>query len=163
VVEVLAKTVPQVRVELLTPDFKAEEGALAQIVSCGAYKLAHNEETVRRLSPVLRPQSDYDRSLQTLRYYSRHFHGRVKSSLMVGLGETERELLETMADLRGAGVEDLTIGQYLQPTTQHHPVIAYKSPEWFEKMKNKALEMGFEAVASGALVRSSYHADSLGR
>jgi len=162
VVEALAKTVPQVRVELLTPDFKADARALAQIVSCGAYKLAHNEETIRRLSPTLRPQSDYDRSLRTLRYYSRHFEGRVKSSLMVGLGETERELIETMVDLRKAGVEELTIGQYLQPTPHHHPVVAYKSPEWFEKMKIKALEMGFEAVASGALVRSSYHAERLG-
>jgi len=150
-----------IKVELLTPDFKAKETLLARMVSCGADKLAHNEETVRRLSRTIRPQSDYDRSLATLRYYATHFKGAVKSSLMVGLGESKTELLETMEDLLNAGVSELTIGQYLQPTPHHYPVKKYYSPEWFETIKMKALEMGFEAVASGALVRSSYRADAL--
>ncbi|MCF6205725.1 MAG: lipoyl synthase [Sulfurovum sp.] len=150
-----------IKVELLTPDFRAEKAALSLMVACGADKLAHNQETVRRLSRTIRPQSDYDRSLQTLRYYSEHFDGRVKSSLMAGLGEHEEELLETMADLRDAGVEELTLGQYLQPTPAHHPVMRYYPPEWFEKMKEQAYAMGFLAVASGALVRSSYGASEL--
>lgn len=160
-VEAIKTLDSSIKVELLTPDFKAKEELLACMVSCGADKLAHNEETVRRLSPSIRPQSDYNRSLATLRYYATHFKGAVKSSLMVGLGESEAELLETMKDLLEAGVTELTIGQYLQPTSYHHPVMHYYAPEWFEHMKEKAYEMGFEAVASGALVRSSYHADAL--
>ena len=153
--------VPDVKIELLTPDFRADEFVLAQIVRCGVDKLAHNEETVRRLSPKIRPQSSYDRSLRVLRYYSTNFSGSVKSSLMVGLGESKRELIETMEDLIEVGVEELTIGQYLQPSPGHHPVICYYPPEFFEEMKSKALEIGFKAVASGTLVRSSYYAERL--
>jgi len=160
-VEAIKTLDSSIKVELLTPDFKAKEELLARMVSCGADKLAHNEETARRLSPFIRPQSNYDRSLATLHYYTTYFKGAVKSSLMVGLGESETELLETMADLVEAGVTELTIGQYLQPTPHHLPVEKYYLSEWFETMKMKALEMGFEAVASGALVRSSYHAQSL--
>jgi lipoic acid synthetase len=160
-VEAIKRIDPAIRVELLTPDFKADETILKRITACGADKLAHNEETVRRLSPHVRPQSDYDRSLETLRYYAAHFNGPIKSSLMAGLGETQEELIETMEDLLEAGVRELTLGQYLQPTPSHHPVKAYYPPEWFELMQCKADEKGFEAVASGALVRSSYHADAL--
>jgi len=162
VTQVLKDALPHVKVELLTPDFKAKEALLAKIVACGADKLAHNEETVRRLSSHIRPQSDYDRSLEVLRYYASHFHnGKVKSSLMVGLGESEAELEATLHDLFAAGVRELTIGQYLQPTARHAPVAAYFSPEFFDTMAQKAYAIGFEAVASGPLVRSSYHAESL--
>ncbi|SFP45780.1 lipoyl synthase [Hydrogenimonas thermophila] len=151
--------VSDVKIELLTPDFKADESALERIIECSVDKLAHNEETVRRLSPSIRSQSNYDRSLQVLKYYSTNFSGPVKSSLMVGLGESKKELIETMKDLLEAGVEELTIGQYLQPSSSHHPVICYYPPEFFEEMETKAVEMGFKAVASGTLVRSSYYAD----
>ena len=161
VVQTLKERVPHIKVELLTPDFRANIRSLEMVVSCGADKLAHNEETVRRLSPHIRPQSDYERSLEVLRYYASHFEGKVKSSLMVGLGEREIELIETMEDLYEAGVRELTIGQYLQPSAKHAPVAAYHTPQWFEAMRMRALEIGFEAVASGALVRSSYHAANL--
>ncbi len=162
VVETLKRTLPDVKVELLTPDFKAKESLLERIVACGADKLAHNEETVRRLSPAVRPQSDYDRSLDVLRYYAAHFQqGRVKSSLMVGLGETSEELGETMRDLRNAGVEELTVGQYLQPTPRHLPVSRYYDAAFFERIKEKAYRLGFKAVAAAPLVRSSYRAKTL--
>ncbi len=162
VVEALKRALPDVKVELLTPDFKAHEALLARIVACGADKLAHNEETVRRLSPTVRPQSDYDRSLEVLRYYATYFqNGRVKSSLMVGLGESIDELEETMQELRDAGVEELTVGQYLQPTPHHVPVARYYDVLFFEKIKEIALRLGFKAVAAAPLVRSSYHAKAL--
>jgi lipoic acid synthetase len=151
--------VPDVKIELLTPDFRADESALERIIECSVDKLAHNEETVRRLSPSIRPQSSYKRSLQVLSYYSKNFSAPVKSSLMVGLGESKKELTETMEDLLKAGVEELTIGQYLQPSPSHYPVISYYPPEFFEEMRSKALEMGFKAVSSGVLVRSSYYAE----
>ncbi|WP_457595755.1 lipoyl synthase [Hydrogenimonas sp.] len=161
VVEAIRRASPGTRIELLTPDFRGDEAALARIVACGADKLAHNEETVRRLSPSIRPQSDYDRSLAVLRYYARRFEGPVKSSLMAGLGESEEELLEAMHDLYDAGVRELTLGQYLRPTPRHAPVAAYRPPEFFERMKEAAYAIGFTAVASGVLVRSSYYADRL--
>ena len=161
VVEAIREAAPEVKIELLTPDFRNDKAALERIVACGADKLAHNEETVRRLSPAIRPQSDYDRSLEVLHYYATHFDGPVKSSLMVGLGENEAELIETMRDLYDAGVRELTIGQYLQPSSAHHPVLRYYPPEFFELLRNKAYEIGFDAVASGILVRSSYYAEKL--
>lgn len=162
VVESLKYALPKVKVELLTPDFKAKEALLARIVACGADKLAHNEETVRRLSPTVRPQSDYERSLRVLRYYASHFQkGRVKSSLMVGLGESVAELEETMRDLREVGVEELTVGQYLQPTLHHLSVARYYDATFFEKIKKIAYALGFKAVAAAPLVRSSYHAKQL--
>ena len=163
VVEAIREAAPEAKIELLTPDFRGDEAALGRIVACGADKLAHNEETVRRLSPAIRPQSDYDRSLEVLRYYAAHFDGPVKSSLMVGLGEEEGEIIETMKDLYDAGVRELTIGQYLQPTPRHHPVQRYYPPEFFEILREKARKIGFDAVASGVLVRSSYYAEKLGQ
>ncbi len=164
VTQALKAALPNVKVELLTPDFKGKKNLLERIVACGADKLAHNEETIRRLSPQIRPQSDYDRSLDVLRYYAAYFrHGRVKSSLMVGLGEQEAELEATLHELFDAGVRELTIGQYLQPTVNHVPVVKYFRPEFFDKIAQKAYTIGFEAVASGPLVRSSYHAERLGK
>ncbi len=152
---------PQTKIELLTPDFRANPLALQTIIHAGADKLAHNQETVRRLSKTLRPQSDYERSLKTLNFYARHTNTPVKSSLMLGLGEREEELLETMQELLDVGVSQLTLGQYLQPTPKHFPVIRYYPPETFALLKAKALEMGFTSVHAGALVRSSYQASSL--
>ena len=153
----------EIKIELLTPDFRFHIPSLDTIIASDVYKLAHNQETVRRLSKSVRPQSDYERSLRVLEYYAKHFKGRIKSSLMLGLGESENELRETMQDLLDVGVRELTIGQYLQPTPKHHKVEKYYSAEFFEVMKQEAYSMGFSAVASGILVRSSYFAEELGR
>jgi lipoic acid synthetase len=162
VVRSIRETAPEAKIELLTPDFRGDSSALDRVISSMPDKLAHNQETVRRLSPSIRPQSDYDRSLAVLRYYAEQFDGPVKSSLMVGLGETIEELVETMRDLYDAGVRELTLGQYLQPTPRHAPVAEYFAPEHFLQLKEIAAEIGFEAVASGVLVRSSYYAEKLG-
>jgi len=160
-VAAIRRRTPQVRIELLTPDFRGDEDALERVVAAAPDKLAHNEETVRRLSPLVRPQSDYDRSLRVLGYYAKRFGGVVKSSLMVGLGERREELIETMRDLRKVGVRELTIGQYLQPSAAHHPVVRYHDESYFDDLRQEALEIGFRAVAAGVLVRSSYYADRL--
>ncbi len=153
---------PKIKVELLTPDFKYDTNAMQTIITSGADKLAHNQETVRRLSKSVRPQSNYDRSLKVLQYYAENSSLHVKSSLMCGLGETKEELLITMQELLDVGVSELTLGQYLQPTQKHHKVVKYYPPEFFDEMKEEALNMGFRAVASGILVRSSYFAENLG-
>ena len=154
---------PQIKIELLTPDFRFAQASLDTIIASDVHKLAHNQETVQRLSKSVRPQSDYRRSLQVLQYYATHSTAIIKSSLMVGLGESEDELRETMQDLLDVGVSELTIGQYLQPTPKHHRVERYYPSEFFEAMKKEAYSMGFKAVASGILVRSSYFAEELGR
>ena len=153
---------PSIKIELLTPDFKNDSDALGIITQTGVHKLAHNQETVRCLSKIVRPQSDYDRSLRVLEFYAKHSTSIVKSSLMVGLGESETELLKTMQDLKDVGVEELTIGQYLQSSPAHHPVVKYYEPSFFEEIKKEAYKIGFSAVASGVLVRSSYFAEKLG-
>ena len=153
---------PSIKIELLTPDFKNDASSLAAIIQTGVHKLAHNQETIRRLGKSVRPQSDYDRSLQVLEFYAKHSASIVKSSLMVGLGESETELLETMRDLRDVGVKEITIGQYLQPSPAHHPVVKYYEPSFFKEIKKEAYKIGFSAVASGVLVRSSYFAEKLG-
>jgi len=159
-VEAIHSLTPTVNIELLTPDFKAKEVLLAHIVAAHPHKLAHNMETVRRLSKTLRPQSDYDRSLRTLSFYAASGI-RTKTSLMLGLGETEAEILEAMREALDAGVCDITLGQYLQPSPRHAKVVRYYSPEVFDKLGEIARGMGFEGVASGVLVRSSYYADRL--
>ena len=153
---------PAIKIELLTPDFKYDKRALQTIITSGANKLSHNQETVRRLSKSVRPQSDYGRSLKVLEYYATHSSLPVKSSLMCGLGETREELLVTMQELLDVGVRELTLGQYLQPTPKHKKIEKYYPPEFFDEMKAEALGMGFRAVASGILVRSSYFAEKLG-
>jgi lipoic acid synthetase len=161
VVESLKMEIPSLRIELLTPDFGGDRDSLDMVLASSPYKIAHNEETVRRLSPLLRPQSDYERSLDVLRYYAENFDGIVKSSLMVGLGESESELLETIKELVDAGVRELVIGQYLQPGPRHYPVQRYYPSSFFEEIAQKALESGMQSVVSGVLVRSSYYADCL--
>ena len=147
---------PEIKIELLTPDFRNNKASLNAVIASDAHKLAHNQETVRRLSKYVRPQSDYDRSLKVLEYYAKNSKKIIKSSLMVGLGEREEELHESMHELLNVGVSELTIGQYLQPTQKHHKVMKYYDVQFFEALKIEAFNMGFKAVASGILVRSSY-------
>ena len=147
---------PEIKIELLTPDFRNNKASLNAVIASDAHKLAHNQETIRRLSKSVRPQSDYDRSLKVLEYYAKNSNKIIKSSLMVGLGEREDELRESMRELLDVGVSELTIGQYLQPTPKHHKVKKYYDTQFFEDLKAEAYAMGFKAVASGILVRSSY-------
>ena len=160
-VEAIRQISPKTKIELLTPDFKSDKKALDTILQTDADKLAHNQETVKRLSSKIRPQSSYEKSLKTLHYYFTHTDRPIKSSLMLGLGEKKEEIIQTMQDLLDVGVSQLTLGQYLQPTPKHHEVIIYYKEEFFDEMGYIAKKMGFEAVASGALVRSSYNADKL--
>ena len=150
---------PEIKIELLTPDFRNNKASLNAVIASDAHKLAHNQETIRRLSKSVRPQSDYDRSLKVLEYYAKNSNKIIKSSLMVGLGEREDELRESMRELLDVGVSELTIGQYLQPTPKHHRVEKYYDTQFFEDLKAEAYAMGFKAVASGILVRSSYFAE----
>jgi lipoyl synthase len=151
---------PQTLIEVLIPDFQGRRPLIEHIVKARPDVVAHNIETVRRLTPSVRDRrATYDQSLEVLRTIkdldpARH----TKSSIMLGLGETEEELEETFADLRAAGVDVLTLGQYLRPSTQHLPVQEYVSPEAFARLKIKAEAHGFLYVASGPLVRSSYRA-----
>jgi len=161
VVDEIKSLSPDTKIELLTPDFRADSSALDRVIASNPYKLAHNEETVQSLSKSIRPQSDYNRSLAVLEYYAKHFKGIVKSSLMVGLGESRSELIATMKDLYSVGVSELTIGQYLQPSPKHHPVVEFFPPEYFDELRDIAYNIGFSGVASGILVRSSYYAESL--
>ena len=153
---------PSLKIELLTPDFKYNSSSLDTIIKSDVYKLAHNQETVRRLSKRVRPQSDYDRSLKVLEYYAKNAKAVIKSSLMVGLGENVNELRESMQELRDVGVSELTFGQYLQPSSSHHKVEKYYTESFFDDIKEEAHAMGFSAVASGILVRSSYFAEEFG-
>ncbi len=148
-----------VQIEVLIPDFLGNEGALRVVLDAKPDVLNHNVETVPRLYPLIRPQADYDRSLMILKTSACVLgEDRTKSGLMVGMGETREELLELFNDLRRSGVARLTIGQYLQPTRDHLGVVRYMTPEEFLEIRELAEAMGFQHVASGPLVRSSYHA-----
>jgi len=158
VIHAIRGAAPQCRVEALIPDFKGREDLLQIVLDASPDILNHNVESVPRLHSVVRPQAHYERSLQVLdRAKKRGFI--TKSSLMLGLGESDGELEEVLRDLRAAEVDILTLGQYLQPTLAHLPVARFVPPEEFAAWKRRGLEMGFEAVAAGPLVRSSYHAD----
>lgn len=151
---------PDIKVETLIPDFQGKSELIAQIAQVAPDVVSHNMETVRRLTPQVRSAAKYDRSLQVLKQLADA--GIVtKSGLMLGLGETEEELLQAMDDLLSVGCRILTLGQYLQPTRQHLEVQAYIHPDDFARYKEIALAKGFEKVASGPLVRSSYLADQL--
>jgi lipoyl synthase len=150
---------PDSVIEVLIPDFMGDEAALRTVLAVGPDVLNHNIETVARLYPRVRPQGDYQRSLALLEAVSRYRPAiPPKSGLMVGLGETIQEIRQTLADLHHSGCRFLTIGQYLQPTIDHLPVRRYVTPEEFEQLGDMARAMGFEAVACGPFVRSSYHA-----
>ena len=160
VVKEIKKLDPQIKIELLTPDFHAKKELLDIVIDAKPYKLSHNIETVKRLYKEIMPGCSYKRSLDVLRYYS-NSGILTKSSIMLGLGETKEEILQTFEDLLDSGVKQLTIGQYLSPSLNHHLVIKYYNSYEFDELKDIALKMGFEAVKSGVLVRSSYYADIL--
>ncbi|ABS26195.1 lipoyl synthase [Anaeromyxobacter sp. Fw109-5] len=157
------KDIPQLLVEVLTPDFRGDAEAVRTVGRARPDVFANNLETVRRLTPVVRDlKAGYDQTLAVLARMKREFPRIVtKSSIMVGLGETEDELLEAMGDLRAAGVEILTLGQYLRPSAWHLPVVEYVKPEKFAAWREAGLGLGFRYVASGPLVRSSYRAAEL--
>ena len=152
---------PQTRIEVLVPDFRGRlDIALEKIAACPPDVMNHNLETVPRLYKEARPGADYWNSLRLLKEFKARFPERPsKSGLMLGLGETDEEILQVMRDLREHDVEMLTLGQYLQPTRGHLPVLRYVEPARFAQFEQEALAMGFKHAACGPLVRSSYHAD----
>ena len=152
---------PSTKIEILTPDFRGRlEAALDELDKCLPDVMNHNLETVPRLYKAARPGADYAHSLKLLKdFKARHPDIPTKSGLMVGLGETDEEILEVMRDLRAHDVDMLTIGQYLQPSGAHLPLLRYVTPEQFQTFEKAALEMGFKQAACGPMVRSSYHAD----
>ena len=151
---------PDCKVEVLIPDFKGDDDALATVLDAAPDVLNHNIETVRRVFRTVRPKGGYDRSLRLLRRAG-ELAGRIptKSGMMVGLGETDEEVAETMGELLENGCRLLTVGQYLRPSPVHFPLQRFYRPEEFDAIRDLGLRMGFRHVASGPLVRSSYHAD----
>ena len=149
---------PNTTMETLIPDFQGVERNLNRILEAAPEIISHNMETVRRLTREVRIQAKYDRSLQVLRYLKENGANRTKSGIMLGLGEKEEEVIETLHDLKEAKVDIVTIGQYLQPSKKHLPVKQFITPDQFAKYKEIGLELGFRHVESGALVRSSYRA-----
>ena len=147
---------PNTTMETLIPDFQGVERNLNRILDVAPEIISHNMETVRRLTREVRIQAKYDRSLEVLRYLKENGANRTKSEIMLGLGEKEEEVIETLHDLKEAKVDIVTIGQYLQPSKKHLPVKQFVTPEQFAKYKEIGLELGFRHVESGALVRSSY-------
>lgn len=150
---------PGVTMETLIPDFKGDWENLQRIIEVKPEVVSHNLETVKRLTREVRIQAKYERSLEVLLRLKEGGINRTKSGIMLGLGETEEELLEAMDDLRKAKVDILTLGQYLQPTRNHLPVAAYITPEDFNRYKEIGLAKGFMYLESGPMVRSSYHAE----
>lgn len=154
----------EISVEVLVPDFQGSAKALAAVLAAEPAVLNHNVETVPRLYPAVRPQADYERSLQLLAEVKRLTRDTVsKSGFMVGLGEKREEVSSLMRDLREVGCDLVTIGQYLRPSKDHHPVVEYIPPNIFQTYKIEAQSLGFLGVASGPYVRSSYHAEKLYR
>ena len=151
------KVNPSITVEVLIPDFRGVRWALDIVIQARPDILNHNTETVPRLYQKVRPQAKYERSLDVIRW-SKEAGMVTKSGLMLGLGESLEEVLAVMEDLRAAGCDILTLGQYLQPTKEHLPVDRYVHPDEFRALKGKGLVMGYRHVESGPLVRSSYHA-----
>jgi len=153
---------PSVTVEVLIPDFQGSFPPLKVVLDSSPTILNHNVETVPRLYPEVRPQANYERSVELLmKAKAEAPQVLTKSGLMIGLGETREEVIEVMRDLREADCDFLTIGQYLQPSPQHHPVVRFVTPAEFEEYKNVGEEMGFKYVASAPFVRSSFHAAEL--
>lgn len=160
----LRGALPESTIEVLTPDFQGVARDLETVFAAAPDVFNHNLETVRRLQLAIRPAANYERSLAVLAAAARWGRGLVpKSGLMVGLGETDEEVIEAMADLRRAGVELLTIGQYLAPSPRHAPVARFVPPEQFAEFARQGTALGFRNVAAGPMVRSSYHAEALFR
>jgi len=149
---------PQTKVEVLIPDFRGEKPLIQKVIDAGPDVVSHNLETVERLTPVIRSASSYRRSLEVIRYIAQNLK-IAKSGIMLGLGESHDEILQTMDDLLETGCKVMTIGQYLAPTINHMPVKKYISPEEFTEYRDTGLKKGFSFVESSPLVRSSYHAD----
>ena len=150
----------EARVEVLTPDFCGDLAAVARVLDAGPHVFNHNMETVERLYRRVRPQADYHQSLRVLEFARRYAPGVLtKSGFMVGLGESRDEVCELLRELRGAGTDVATIGQYLQPTLRNLPVVEYVEPGQFDAYREFGLSIGFKMVFSGPLVRSSYMAD----
>jgi len=156
---------PQIKIEILTPDFRGKgrmERALEVLADAPPDVFNHNLETVRELYPNVRPGADYDWSLDLLqRFKAQHANVPTKSGIMLGLGETLEQVHGALNDLRAHAVDMVTIGQYLQPTAHHHPVLRYWTPQEFNELADYGHRLGFQHVASGPLVRSSYHADQM--
>ncbi|MFT4969956.1 MAG: lipoic acid synthetase [Chitinophagales bacterium] len=158
-IKMIRKHCPDVTMETLIPDFQGKWENLQYIIDERPEVVSHNIETVKRLTKEVRMQAKYERSMEVLLRLKDGGVNRTKSGIMLGLGETEEEVLEAMDDLRNAKVDVLTIGQYLQPTKKHLAVQAYIHPDTFKKYEEIAFEKGFSFVESGPLVRSSYHAE----
>lgn len=160
VIRAVKARTPAVGVEVLTPDFHGREPLIGQVLAAGPDVFSHNVETIRRLSPAVRPQARHDRSLAVLASARRLGAGRVrvKSGFMVGLGERPAEVRQLLQELRGAGCELVTIGQYLQPTAAQQPVVEFVPPARFGEYRAWGVALGFRLVASGPYVRSSYNA-----
>ncbi len=158
-VKAVRRMSPGTTMETLIPDFQGITRNIDRIIEANPEIVSHNMETVKRLTRKVRIQAKYDRSLEVLRYLKASGIHRTKSGIMLGLGETEEEVIEAMRDLRSVDVDIITLGQYLQPTPKHLPVVNFIEPEQFDKYKEIGLEMGFRYVESGPLVRSSYHAE----
>lgn len=149
---------PETTIEVLIPDFQGRRELVEQVIEARSDIISHNMETVRRISPLVRSAARYDTSLEVIRQIAASGI-TAKSGIMVGLGETPAEVEELMDDLRTAGCQIMTIGQYLQPSHRHYPVAAYVTPEQFKRYEETGLAKGFTQVESGPLVRSSYHAE----
>lgn len=149
---------PETTIEVLIPDFQGRKDLVEQVIEARPDIISHNMETVRRISPLVRSAARYDTSLEVIRQIAASGI-TAKSGIMVGLGETPAEVEELMDDLRAAGCQIMTIGQYLQPSHRHYPVAAYVTPEQFKRYEETGLAKGFTQVESGPLVRSSYHAE----
>jgi len=152
---------PGIVIEVLTPDFLDKDASIEMVLAASPQVFNHNLETIRRLTPEVRHRATYDRSLNVLRKVKERAGTTIytKSGMMLGLGETHEEVLEALRDLRSVGCDLLTLGQYLQPTLKHLPVMEFITPTLFDELGAEARAMGFVHVASGPLVRSSYHAD----
>jgi lipoyl synthase len=160
VINEIRKLNPRVTIEVLIPDLKGNTVSLQKIISAKPHVINHNVETVSSLYKTVRPMAIYERSLELLKHVKELDNTIVtKSGIMVGLGETEEQVYKVLEDLKSVGCNLLTIGQYLAPSDKHTPVIEYVHPDIFKKYELRAIEMGFDHVASGPLVRSSYHAD----
>ena len=157
-VKAIRRMNPETTLETLIPDFQGQTKPLDRIVKVAPEVVSHNMETVRRLTREVRIQAQYDRSLEVLTYLKDQGINRTKSGIMLGLGEREDEVIQTLEDLRQARVDVVTLGQYLQPSKRHLPVKEFITPEQFKTYETIGLSMGFRHVESGALVRSSYKA-----
>ena len=157
-IELIREKTPQCTIEILIPDFQGDEKAFEIIMQNPPDILNHNLETVQRLYHAVRPQADYQRSLDLIKWF-KNKGLKTKSGIMVGIGEQTGEVLNLMKDLKNHNCDIMTIGQYLQPTKNHLPVDRYVTPDEFKMYEEEGLKLGFQAVESGPLVRSSYHAD----